>query len=190
MHPKWPFGNLHEVYDCRQHIPRGLVNGTEDQNGHCIWHVHAREHNIPAEASDGTYSRNYEAGLRHEFFKILRAYPREVLETFTIVKLGVLLATLKSLLSIDLAPIPVPLVWLGAAALANLILLGLFGSSPTPGIAGATALFAAFTIPTYLVAWAFPYTTADLVCLLLIGLGLALLWALARLRPSRLQPRR
>lgn len=188
MHPAWPFGNLREVYDCRQHIPRGLVDGVEDQNGHCIWLAHVKAHNLPADEFDGTYSRNYEAILRYEFFKIFRSYPREVLETLTIYKVRPMFVTLKSLFTFDLTRVPAALIWLAAAALANLLVLGFLAPLASPGIAGATALFAASTIPPYIVAYAVPWTTADLVCFLLIGLGLALVsvmaWVRRALAPS------
>jgi hypothetical protein len=177
MHPDWPYGNLREIYDCRENIPSGLVPGTEDQNGHCLWHVYAKKHNLPADTAfvGGTYSRDYDAALRHEFFNILRAYPREVFETFAFIKVWRIYWALGRIFEVDLARVPVAVIALAATALANLFLLSLFASLPSTATARATALFAASTLPAYIVAWAYVQTSADLACLLLIGLGLAVM---------------
>jgi hypothetical protein len=106
--------------------------------------------------------------------------------------------SLRESLKINLAMIPSKLIWLLMAALGNPIAFGLIPwpvtrSSIPQTIAGATTLFAAFSILPYIAVWAMPHTGADLVFYCLFGLGLAATVAIARIRsalmpfPSRLR---
>ncbi len=150
--------------------------------------MYAKKHNLSLEAVGGTYSREYDTGLRREFKQIFRAYPRQVIETFTIIKLHAIWITLKSVFNLSLEPIPAPLILLAASMVVILIVTALFAPRGRSGIAGPTLLFGAFTIPPYIVGWSFPYTSADLICLVLIGFGLALVSVLSRLQPANSSP--
>lgn len=186
MNPAWPFGNLREVYDCRKWIPEGLVYGPEDRNGHCVFLVNIAKHGIKLENAGGTYGRQYDASLREEFFNILRAYPLEVLSTFTYHKLRALALTVGRSLNFDFSLIPPALPWFLAAALANcLIALALLGppASAGPGLSplSASALFAAFSTLPLIAVWAAPYTAGDFFCFSLIATGILLGTGAARL---------
>ena len=37
LHRDWPFGNLRQVYDCADVIPKGLQRYPGDQNAHCVF---------------------------------------------------------------------------------------------------------------------------------------------------------
>src|SRR6516164_4186089 len=84
VNPAWPFGNLHEKYDCKAgDIPEGLVAGAVDRNGHCIWWDYLVTHHVPIQfAIPELYGRRYEAVMRAAFFNIVRRYPHDVLVTF------------------------------------------------------------------------------------------------------------
>jgi hypothetical protein len=199
LSPTWPFGNLRQVYNCENQVSSGLVNGPDDRNGLCVWLVYARNHRISSDQLPYlTYSRQYDAALREAFFQIFWRYPGEVLETFLYLKIRYVFWSLRESLKINLAMIPSKLIWLLMAALGNPIAFGLIPwpvtrSSIPQTIAGATTLFAAFSILPYIAVWAMPHTGADLVLYCLFGLGLAATVAIARIRsalmpfPSRLR---
>jgi hypothetical protein len=190
LSPTWPFGTLQKIYNCEDRVSSGLINGPDDRNGLCVWLVYARNHNLSTERLPYlTYSRQYDSALREAFFKILWSYPAEVLDTFFHIKPRYILWSVGESLKIDLAPIPRLLIWLLAAALANLFL---FGLSPWPvtrsdlhlTIGSATALFAAFSIMPYIAVWAMPHTSADLTFYCLFGLGLAATVAIGKIRAA------
>lgn len=181
VNPAWPFGNLHEIYDCRDGgIPEGLVVGPLDRNGHCIWWHYVSTHNIAHEAALAEVGGSlYEAALRAAFFDIARRYPREILATFFYYKTAWLLQAMESLVLNPAVPSPI-LMALVIAGLANFLLFLVIDASPSTGspiflrLMGLGTLFGVSSIPPYFTAWATPHTIADLLfyCLFCIGLGI------------------
>jgi hypothetical protein len=180
MNPAWPFGNLREIYDCTPIIPEGLLAGAVDRNGHCIWWHWVRAHNIPTDvAIPELYGRRYEAVMRATLFDIARAYPDEVLATFFYYKPKWIVRSMEYLALNPAVPSPILKVLVIAGFVNFLGLLVITASfsvgSTMARLAGLSALFGISSIPTYLVAWATPHTTADLLfyCLSCIGLALS-----------------
>jgi hypothetical protein len=194
LNPAWPYGNVREMFDCSRYIPEGLVSGGDDRNGHCIWMDYAIRHNIPvASAVTMTYDREYDKALREAFFKILRLYPREVLETFFYEKPQYIVWSIAQSLDIKLVGVQPALIWLLVASLVNLLAFSLFPSPISSSnshliIAGATILLAAFSTLPYIAVWAMPHTSGDLLLLSLFGLGLTATAIFERIR-SMLLPR-
>ena len=169
LNPAWPFGNLREVYDCTDERPEGLIAGATDQNGSCVWEYYYASHHIPKNVAETEiYSSRYEAVMRAAFFDVARRYPQEVFATFAYYKPPLILWSLFDLLSVDPGFYP-----------AAVNLLGLFGIIMYAALAvistrrqsrrGAIRLielggiFALATIPPYLIAWALPWTSAELL---------------------------
>jgi hypothetical protein len=181
VNPAWPFGeDLQEIYDCTRDVPGGLVAGPADRNGGCIWWHWVRAHNISTEeANPELYGRRYEAVMRAALFNIARLYPYEVLATYFYYKPKWIAQSMEYL---ALSPrvnstILQVLVIAGVVNfLSFLVIAAKFPASPMMlRLAGFGALFGISNIPSYLVAWATPPTTADLLfyCLFCTGLGLA-----------------
>ena len=181
VNPAWPFGNLHEIYDCRNgDIPEGLTVGTLDRNGHCIWWHYVAAHNIAREGALAKVGGSlYEEALRAAFFDIARLYPHEVLATFIYYKPVWLLQAMEFLVLNPAVPSPI-LMALVIAGLANFLLFLVVEASSSTGSAillrllGLGALLGVSSIPAYFTAWATPHTIADLLfyCLFCIGLGI------------------
>jgi hypothetical protein len=180
VNPAWPFGNLREIYDCKVgDIPEGVIAGVVDRNGHCIWWDYLVKHNIPVEvAIPELYDSRYEAVMRAAFFNIVRLYPDEVLATFFYYKPESLVQSMKYL-ALNPAVHSWILEVLVIAGFVNFLgFLVIPASSSvrqmTLRLVGMGALFGISNIPSYLVAWATPHTTADLLfyCLFCIGMGL------------------
>jgi hypothetical protein len=180
INPAWPFGNLHEIYDCKAgDIPEGLVAGAVDRNEHCIWWHYLLAHNIPTEvAMRELYGRRYEAVMQATFFNIARLYPHEVSATFFDYKPKWIAQSMEYLALNPAVPSRIPKV-LVIAGFVNFLGFLVTTASFSIGsmmlrLTGLGALFGISSIPTYLVAWATPHTTADLLfyCLFCIGLGL------------------
>jgi hypothetical protein len=180
VNPAWPFGNLHEIYDCRNgDIPEGLTAGPLDRNGHCIWWHYVATHNIAAGAAlKQVYSSVYEAAMRAAFFDVARLYPREVLATIFYYKPMELLRSMEYLTLNPAVHSPILMAFILGAFTNFLGFLVIVGGSWTGltllRLIGLGALFGISCIPSYLVAWAEPQTTADLLfyCLFCIGLGI------------------
>jgi len=180
VNPGWPFGNLRGVYHCKiGDIPEGLVAGVIDRNGHCIWWSYLATHNIPHEvALPELYGSRYEAVMRAAFFNIVRLYPDEVLATFFYYKPESIVQSMEYLVLNPAFHSPILKVLVIAGFVNFLGFLAITGSFSTTHmmlrLTGLGALFGILSIPSYLVAWAAPHTTADLLfyCLLCIGLGL------------------
>jgi hypothetical protein len=193
--PAWPFGNLHEIIDCTRHIPEGLTTGMPDRNGHCFWWDYVYKHHIPVkEAVDGVYGAQYETAMRGTFFRILDLYPRDVLETFLYYKPKRIFSAIFAVIQIKMRGYPSITIGLLVAALVNLLLyfviVGHLSTSNRILIAKGGFLFAVSTIPGYLLAWASPHTTADLLfyCLFCIGLLLGVIVAAgSRMLPQLMQ---
>ncbi len=179
LSPEWPFGNLRSIYDCTDKIPQGLVKGPEDRNGHCILWTYAKARHIPVDVVVTlTYGREYDAALREAFFNIFRLYPRQMLETFLLIKPRYIVWSIWTTADFQVDGAAPGMAVLLVLSLGNLLLFSLW---PSPlarlgrhrELAAATTLFAAFTIPPYIAVWAMPHTSADLFLYCLFGLGLA-----------------
>jgi hypothetical protein len=180
VNPAWPFGNLREIYDCKGDIPEGLLAGAVDRNGHCIWWHWIRAHNIPTDvAIPELYGRRYEAVMRATLFDIARAYPDEVVATFFYYKPKWIVRSMEYLALNPAIPsliLKVLVITGFVNFLGFLVITASFSIGSTMArLTGLSALFGISSIPTYLVAWANPHTTADLLfyCLSCIGLGLS-----------------
>lgn len=177
VNPEWPFGKLHEMYDCRPNIPEGLVSGPEDRDGHCVFIVYAKEHNIPSDKiPQMVYGREYDAVLRAAFFHVFRLYPYQVLKTFLYYKPLLIPWAVKQNFHFKILEAPAPLAWLFFATVINIIIFATLAPQPARSfgqIVFGTILFAIFDSVSYLVAWALPHTTVDLLffCLFAIGMG-------------------
>ena len=193
VNPAWPFGNLHEIYDCKVgDIPEGLVAGAVDRDGHCIWWHYLVTYNVPADvALTELYGRRYEAAMGAAFFDILRHYPADVLATFFYYKPKWFVQSMKYLALNPAFHSPVVNVLVIAGFvnfLGFLMITASLSAKPMMlRLAGLGAIFGVFSLPSYLVAWATPHTTADVLfyCLFCIGLGLA-----AVMEPMRAAVRR
>jgi hypothetical protein len=117
--------------------------------------------------------------MRAAFFNIARHYPNEVLATFFYYKLEWLVQSIRYL-TLNPAVYSRILKVLVIAGFVNFLGFLVIPASFSKGamllrLVGLGALFVISSIPTYLVAWATPHTTADLLfyCLFCIGLGLS-----------------
>jgi hypothetical protein len=174
VNPAWPFGDLRDIFDCRQYIPEGLVSGLSDRNGHCIWWDYATKQRMPVdEVVDGTYGGRYETAMREAFFKISGLYPGEVLATFFYYKPKMIISSIFASLEtrlISYPPLAIGLLF--ANFLAYFLAVARLPAPNRKLIAKAATFFAAAAIPSYLVAWAHPWTTGDLLfyCIFCIAL--------------------
>jgi hypothetical protein len=192
VNPAWPYDNLREIYDCTRDIPQGLVAGVVDRNSHCIWWHWVRAGNIPAEvAISELYGSRFDAVLRAAFFNIARLYPREVLTTLFCHKPKWILQSMEYLTLNPAVHFSILNVLVIAGFVNFLGFLVLPASASTRSmmlhLTALGALFAISTIPSYLIAWAMPHTTADLLffCLFCVVLGLS-----AVIQPMRATVRR
>jgi hypothetical protein len=178
MSPAWPFGNVRELYDCKRYIPEGLVPGTEDRNGNCIWWDYAIKHNIPIDAAvQMTYGQAYDTALREAFFNVARLYPGDTFRAFLYYKPPSIFRSIKESSDLRLADAPPALLWLLIASLGTFIAFALIAapiskSSDMMTIAGSTVLLAVFSAIPYLAVWAMPHTSGDLLFYCFFGLGL------------------
>ncbi len=189
--PAWPFGNLRERYDCQPYIPEGLVSGHSDRNGHCIIWNYAIKKKLPPEAvGPMVYGPEYDAAMRAAFFDVLWQYPWESFKTFAYYKVGRVFESIWQSLAIAPWKYGGILIVLLLAALSNFYLSarafdGSDRSHKLMLLGGITLLFGGFSISSYLIAWAFPNTTADLLFCCLFGLGLFVSSVIAgRSRPA------
>jgi hypothetical protein len=183
--PGWPFGNLNDVYSaCKRDIPRGLVAGIVDHNGHCVWDASVIDRGLSSDyAHDRLYSSEYERALRRAFFKVLVAYPRESIATFLYYKPIMIIDTLRALVRLDpeMGLIRKVVLIVQAFLLVGFALLG-FAWRPAGRLAvmaGTIALVGAGTFGLYLAAWSTILTSSDLVCYLFMLIGLAAVAAIA-----------
>jgi hypothetical protein len=184
--PEWPFGNLQQVYDCSRYGSYKLMPGTDDTNGICVFEAYAGKHGIPyTVGSNLIYGREYDAALREAFFDILLMYPRETLKTFYYYKPKLILSSLAELAHFRLQGVSLALIVLLIASFTYLIafaILSPLAATNAYVIAGATALFAAFSTVPYIAVWALPHTSGDLLFFCLFVLGLVLTSAIELVR--------
>jgi hypothetical protein len=128
------------------------------------------------EVVEGVYGGRYETAMRGAFFEITRLYPGDVLATFFYYKPKMIVSSIFASIQTKWIVYPPFAIGLLVAALVNsfayFIVVARLPTSNRKLIAKGTALFAVSAIPSYLVAWAHPWTTADLLfyCLFFIGL--------------------
>ncbi len=186
MSPEWPFGNLQQVYDCSRYGSYKLMPGTDDTNGICVFEVYAGKHGIPyTVGSNLIYGREYDAALREAFFDILLMYPRETLKTFYYYKPKLILSSLAELAHFRPHGVSLALIVLLIASFTCLVafaILSPLAATNAYVIAGATALFAAFSTVPYIAVWALPHTSGDLLFFCLFALGLVLTSAIELVR--------
>jgi hypothetical protein len=174
----FPYPGVKEMFPCEKYIPEGILPGTPDRNGHCMWLAYVVEHHIPIDTiATQTYGGNYEAVLRDAFFRIAWRYPREVLKTFLIVKPAYIFWSVRTSLAFDLSGFSPLTIGLLLASLVVFLVNAIAAALPLsrlPRIAGVTALCGVCTLPPVIAVWAFPTTGADILlfCLLLFGLAL------------------
>jgi hypothetical protein len=190
--PAWPFTGVNDMFDCKEFMPQGLRPGTGDDNGHCIWFDYVLKHHIPIEtAGDKVLGGSYETAMREAFFKIAARYPADVLKTFIYYKPQRIVTSIsrsmmfnfggdQSLARIPAGAgvVPYPPLAIGLLLVSLAVALVHFGigavsTTELSRIVRVTLLLAAFTLPTYFAAWAYPPTSADLLLFCLFGLGLA-----------------
>ena len=179
VNPEWPFGNVQDMYDCKRYVPEGLVTGTADRNGHCVWWDYALKHGMPPESSGNmTYGRTYDLALREAFFDIARAYPAQTIKAFVYYKPLLLFKSIGENLEFRFAQALPGLLWLLAASLCNFLAFALIASPVVLSrdmkiVAGATAALAVFITIPYFIVWALPHTSGDLLLYFIFALGLA-----------------
>jgi hypothetical protein len=190
--PAWPFAGVTDMFDCKEFMPQGLRRGTSDDNGHCIWFDYVLKHHIPIEtAGDKVLGSSYETAMREAFFKIAARYPADVLKTFIYYKPRGMITSISRSMKFNfggdqsramnpagpgVAPYPSLAVGLLVVSLAVALVhfgIGAVSTAELSRIVAVTLLLAAFTLPTYFAAWAYPPTSADLLLYCLFGLGLA-----------------
>ena len=180
LNPDWPFGNMREIYDCRESIPQGLARYPMDQIGHCIWLSLGRNRNVATPELIGhIYDREYEAAMRETFFGIASSYPKQVLETFFYYKPSWLLKTM--IASLDLYFNRQGL-WMVIAFLAQMAVTIIFVVSGTSGapereprpLGRMLALFFAWSLLPQFIAWSSPHTSTDLSLYVFMSIGLIL----------------
>jgi ABC-type Fe3+-siderophore transport system permease subunit len=125
--------------------------------------------------------------MRAAFFNIVRLYPDEVLATLFYYKPTWIEKSILQDLTVNQGAYPQILKVLLIAAFVNFVGFLVTPASFSKGsimlrLNGLGALFGISFIPSYLVAWAVPHTTADLLfyCLFCIGLGLSAVMQLMR----------
>jgi hypothetical protein len=179
LHPDWPFPGVHEKFVCPE-IPEGITKWGGDRNGHCAWIVYAHSHAMPSDILVAkVYDSDYEAALRGAFFDVIRAYPREALETFFYYKprntLQQSAAALRPYLSDATRSIG------SLVALQLLLVIAFIGTRPPAAPlrdAGCrAAVLCLFLIPALVpqwIAWTSMTVSADLFAYLLCGCIIAL----------------
>lgn len=169
LHPDWPFGNLRDVYPCTKYIPEGLSreNGG-DRNGHCVWWVYPPNQSRPvSEVMAKTYGSEYETALRRATFYVISAYPRQALELYFYYKPLLIASTLWGALDWQLARVPFSIAALAIIQGILFICFVAVGALKTPihatTIFVTLGLFLLFSLAPQEVAWASPWTSADLI---------------------------
>jgi hypothetical protein len=179
LHPDWPFGNMRERYDCTKYLKEGINKIGGDQDGHCVWVAYALKHDISADKIiDGVYGGLYETVLRDAFLDVLRAYPRQAFETFFWYKPRAISVAIEQSQRFNLSGFSNLQVFLLIASIGLALVFGIFSSAYlwSTGIlllGGATVMFAAFSNIPYLVAFANPSSTGDLLLFCFFTLELA-----------------
>jgi len=183
FHPDWPFGDLHEVYDCTQFIPQGLSRINMDQNGHCVW-LALNKNLSGTEINEGVYGREYERAVRNAYWLVLTHYPKQAFELHFYIKSRLIKDTLidawKFLFELHRAPVTKGLFVIVAAQLALLFAFVISAMASNPnfiplGMMVFPVMFLCSLPPLYF-AWALPTTAGDTIFLMYSCLVLAVLF--------------
>jgi hypothetical protein len=206
VNPTFPFPGLEAMFDDCVTRHEGLHVATGDANASCIWKDYEIKHGLPIDIAP--YSRAYEAVLAKQFFKILRAFPREMFDTFVYYKSRLFYSSLQMALTTNFGgdpklaaspreyhffPYPISTIALLGVAVAvggAHLLIGGWMAPLAIGRATGVALWTLpWTLPPYFVAWANPSTMADLTfyCIFSAALVLACLPPMARWAAHRLR---
>jgi hypothetical protein len=173
----FPYPGVREMFPCEKYIPEGILIGTPDRNGHCIWLAYVIDHHIPIESiGDQTYGGRYETALREAFFRIAWRYPGRVLRTFLIVKPEYIVWSIGTSFAFDFSGFASLTMGLLIASLV-VLLLGAGAAGPPlsrlPRVSGVALLCTACTLPPLIAVWAMPHTSADLFFYCIFFPGLA-----------------
>jgi hypothetical protein len=190
--PAWPFAGVTDMFDCKEFIPQGLQPGMLDDNGHCIWFDYVLKHNIPIEkAGDKVLDSSYGTAMREAFFKIAARHPAEVLKTFIYYKPQRIVTSITKIVRFNFGgdqsrarnpagppvvpypPLAIGLLFVSLGVALIHFGIGAVSMAELSRVIGVTLFLVAFTVPTYLAAWATPPTSVDLLLYCLFGLGLA-----------------
>jgi hypothetical protein len=182
--PYFPFPGMTDVYSCPD-VPGGLAPGIHDSDGQCVWWSYVADHHVStAEGQAGTYSGAYESALRDAVFYVIHRYPGAVLKNIVLYKPQYIVeAVATTWPSLDSAPAhPVPPL----AVLQFILLIGFVVAEREPRPFRDAAVRLGVLLPflvsvevPLLIAWAVPWTIADLLALLLCGVVIGTWLALA-----------
>jgi hypothetical protein len=204
INPKWPFGNLREIYDCDypdlwalatgiwtpgQRLQPGLL----DANGVCVWIHYAHTHNIRAHPVE---LASMESAEREAFFSVVKLYPRQVWDTYFHYKSSMLAAEIEQALypKFDLSkytPMLRGLFWAAFAVLLAFLLTPSIAPEPNGSLRfiGITVLFALSAFPGYYIAWPGTAQTFELKLYVLLVFGAVLnalaAWVTRSIKPYR-----
>jgi hypothetical protein len=166
LHPGWPYGNLKEMFPCTNAFPEGL-GPRLDPVGWCAWYATQTPAQLSS-ASHNFYDRTYERVMRDALFRVIKAYPREVFETFVYEKSKLIRATLLEAVAVDgprepsLLPPAIPFVAVQLLIFAACVIIASFGAArEMVRLAGVFAsLFLLSLIPLYAV-YSYLYVSLD-----------------------------
>jgi hypothetical protein len=182
LHPDWPFGNLHEVYDCTKFFPPGLNRINADDNGMCVWWAYPPNRaRSPGELVEEVYGPEYQALMRSVLFEVIRSYPRQAWELYTYYKPLLLWETLRRGFEIEWHSASAPLLWLVAGQM--LLFLGFTVHDARARRTQATWRLAVIpvllvlSLPSQFLAWSSLHTGVEIVfymyCLIAAAVALA-----------------
>jgi hypothetical protein len=183
IHPDWPFGNLREVYDCTQFVPRGLNRINADDNGMCVWFAYPPNRvKPPGDLVEKVYGPEYQALMRSALFDVIRAYPRQAWELYTYYKPLLLWQTFRGGFEIEWRKASAPLLWLVACQVILFLGFAVYGAFARGFEAmsrlGIFAFLFALSLPSQLLAWSSLHTGVEVVfyayCLIAAGVALAM----------------
>jgi len=183
MHAAWPYGHLTEMFPCpKDRFPQGIASPRWDNVGWCAWWASnpksmTGRQDDAADDPNNYYDSTYEKTLRADFFRVLFAYPKEVIETFYYDKSIMLLSTLRDSLTItwsDVPPEVFPLFLLQCTVFFVFVIVSAF-STPLRGwilFPIVSGLLALAPIPGY-IAWHTVDGVPDLIALMYAFFGLS-----------------
>jgi hypothetical protein len=195
VNPAWPYDeHLRQMFPCTNAFPGGLSQQSIlDYASWCAWWASQPDaHPTPEQAIDvgsfDFYKPKYEEVVRHAFFRVVAAYPKQVFETFTYYKSLMVVDTLRSALTIRwsrprlIVPV-IPFLLAQFAVFMALIVLGPYGRRQIVAPIGSVMLgmFILSLLPAY-AAYSILETSTDTImfmycCLAtLLAIALNALW--------------
>ena len=183
MHARWPYGSLEQMFPCPKKLfPQGIASPRWDSVGWCAWWATKTDPKTGepinhVDRPEEYYDSTYEWAMRAAFFRVLRAYPKQVLETFYRDKSIMLISTLRDGLTISWFDVPrgiFPLFLLQCASFLLFVVISAFSAPLSrvlwPVVSGLWALSA---IPGY-VAWHTVQGCPDLIAFMYLFFALCL----------------